>query len=332
MQTDGKQLVDATVTPAKALLSVVWPFAARPTVNLDPSGANDLTRKSYVDALVSAAFSNLDVKDASRLATAAALPACTAAGTGVGKTLTGNATGTLTVDGVLTVLNDRILVKNQVSGADNGIYKVTTAGAVGVAFVLTRAVDADQDAEVTQGLFTLIVLGTANAGFGFYLTTAGITVDTTSLTFAQFTPPSTITFGTDVQAAALATSNGSGTTVAHSNHTHDTPVLDPDSTNQAMAALATTTPGDQATSAVIANDNALGSLLVLTVNGSKQRLGNGTKVGVDAYISGDSGSTARAFNAVVAGDTIHWNGNVALFELGTNDILSLDHPSFAAGS
>ena len=133
----------------------------------------------------------LHIKDPSRLATAAALPMVTASGSGVGKTLTATATGTLTVDGVLTALNDRILVKDQVTASDNGIYQVTTAGAVGVAFVLTRATDADQDAEVTAGLATSIAEGTVNAGTTQVLITNNpIVVDTTSLTFTTRLPNS----------------------------------------------------------------------------------------------------------------------------------------------
>ena len=95
----------------------------------------DAVNKSQLDA----AISGLDTKDSVRVATTGPLPANTAAGTGVGKTLTMNAVGILSVDGVNTVLGDRILVKDQVTGADNGIYEVTTEGTGGVAAVLTRA-------------------------------------------------------------------------------------------------------------------------------------------------------------------------------------------------
>ncbi|GAJ14101.1 unnamed protein product, partial [marine sediment metagenome] len=129
----------------------------------------------------------LDIKASCRVATAAALPACTAAGSGVDKTLTMNAAAVLTIDGIATVLNDRILVKNQVEGIDNGIYKVTVEGTEGVAAVLTRATDFDLDAEVTAGAFTFIEVGDTLADQGWVLTTDNpITVDTTALVFGQF--------------------------------------------------------------------------------------------------------------------------------------------------
>ncbi len=105
-----------------------------------------------------------------RVATAAPLPAVTATGTGVGKTLTATAVGILTVDGVNLVLNDLVLVKNQVNAVDNGLYKVTTAGTAGVAFVLTRdtAMDAT-GAETTPGVTTAITAGTVNTGLKFLI-------------------------------------------------------------------------------------------------------------------------------------------------------------------
>ncbi len=161
------------------------------TLNADPTVALHAATKQYVDAVAT----GLDVKASCRVATAAALPACTPAGSGVGKTLTGDAVGILTVDGVNTVLNNRILVKNQILGDDNGIYKVTTEGTAGVAFVLTRATDADQDVEVTAGMFTFIEEGTANGDKGFALTTNDpITVDTTTLTFSTFSGTGATTF------------------------------------------------------------------------------------------------------------------------------------------
>lgn len=148
-----------------------------------PTATGEAANKDYVDSIAS----GLDIKDSCDVATAAALPACTPAGSGVGKTLTASAVGVLTVDGVATVLNDRILVKNQDSGSDNGIYKVTTEGTTGVAFVLTRAIDFDEDAEVTAGAFSFIEEGDTLADQGWVLTTNDpITVDTAALTFGQF--------------------------------------------------------------------------------------------------------------------------------------------------
>lgn len=95
--------------------------------------------------------------------------------------------------------------------------------------------------------------------------------------------------------------------------------------NSAMAASTTAADGDAATAVTVVKANFNGSRVALFVNGVRYNIGNGTKVGVPAYISGDGGATARAFSAIVAGDTIRWNGSVAGFELAAGtDILDLD--------
>jgi hypothetical protein len=99
------------------------------------------------------------------------------------------------VDGVAVANGDRILVKNQVAGADNGLYIVTDLGSGGTPFILTRTVDADQNLEVTANLAVFVSAGTTNADSGWTLTTNDpITVDTTSLVFAQFSSTVAYTF------------------------------------------------------------------------------------------------------------------------------------------
>ena len=141
------------------------------------------------------------------VATTAALPACTPAGTGVGHTLTADAVGILTIDGVATLLGDRILVKNQADAGDNGIYTVTTVGTGGAAFVLTRATDFDAAAEMLKNPI-FVRGGRSLAGKTFVHTTAGvITVDTTNLTFGDLDAMVTLGLG----AAGATVKSGSGT-------------------------------------------------------------------------------------------------------------------------
>jgi hypothetical protein len=93
--------------------------------------------------------------------------------------------------------------------------------------------------------------------------------------------------------------------------------------NKSMTALVTTTDNDQATATAVAAAPATDSWVGLAVNGVLEEVGDGTKAGVAAYISGDSGTNARAWNDVVATDTIHWNGSVAGYELAATDVLDL---------
>ncbi len=116
-----------------------------------------------------------------------------------------------TIDGVTLATGDRILLKDQTTGADNGIYVVAASGAP------TRATDADASAEVTAGLTVWVEEGTANGDKSFTLTTNNpITLGSTSLTFAQSgAAPSS---AGSVTKYATSIGNGSSTsfTVTHS--------------------------------------------------------------------------------------------------------------------
>ena len=136
----------------------------------DPSADADVATKAYVDA----ARAGLDVKQSVRTATTANI------------TLSGAAT----IDGITMANGDRVLVKDQSTGSQNGIYVVNTSGS------WSRATDADSSAEVTAGMFTFVAEGTVNADSGWVLTTNDvITLGTTALTFAQFSGAGQIVAG-----------------------------------------------------------------------------------------------------------------------------------------
>lgn len=137
--------------------------ANRVTGLATPSADTDAANKAYVDA----ARSGLDVKQSVRVAT-----------TGSDISLSNSTTS---VDGVTLADGDRILVKDQSTGSENGIYVVSTSGN------WARSSDADSNAEVTAGLFTFVAEGAVNADSGWVLTTNDtITLNTTALEFAKF--------------------------------------------------------------------------------------------------------------------------------------------------
>lgn len=151
----------------------------------DPSSAQDAATKAYVDA----AAAGIDWKSSVRIAS------------------TGNLglTGLSAIDGVTPVAGDRVLAKDQTTGANNGIY-VAASGA------WTRAADADSSAEVTSGLGVFVEEGTVNADTGWTLTTNGpITLGTTALTFAQFTSLGQITAGAGLTKTGSTIDVGQGT-------------------------------------------------------------------------------------------------------------------------
>jgi hypothetical protein len=105
---------------------------------------------------------------------------------GVGATFTFTATGAQTIDGSVTALNDRILMKNQTDQTQNGIYYVSTKGDTGISEVWTRATDYDNSpiGEITAGTYTIISGGSTLAGSMWYETTTGtITVGTSNIAF-----------------------------------------------------------------------------------------------------------------------------------------------------
>lgn len=170
-----------------------------------PSGDTDASTKAYVDAIAQ----GLSVKQSVQLATAAALPL----NTYLSGVITITATGVLTVDGVTVALNDRVLVKDESAQANNGIYSCTTAGAIGVAAVLTRATDSNTGAEILGG-FTFVEKGTVNAASGFVNTNASTpTIGTTAITYTQFSGAGEITAG------AALTKSGNTLDVAVDNST-----------------------------------------------------------------------------------------------------------------
>ena len=159
-------------------------------------------KRLATEEFASANGGSTDWKNSVRVATAAALPAYTAAGSGVGKTLTMDAVGILTIDGVNTVLGDSVLVKDEgASDVDHGIYEVTTEGTGGVAAVLTRRTDADENAEMTSGHAVAVEEGTDNAD-EFYqcITNDPITVDTTPLQYVKVSDADVIQELADIRA------------------------------------------------------------------------------------------------------------------------------------
>jgi hypothetical protein len=151
----------------------------------EPTQSTDAATKNYVDAVKT----GLDPKDSVRIATTAALTATYSNGSsGVGATLTNAGTqAAFTVDSIVGIIGDRVLVKNQATALQNGIYTITTVGTVSTNWVLTRSTDADQNPEVTPGAFTFVEEGTTNGQNGYVCTNTGaITIGTTGITWVQF--------------------------------------------------------------------------------------------------------------------------------------------------
>lgn len=152
-----------------------------------PTNSTDAANKAYVDGIAQ----GIDAKESVRVKTTASLPAYTKTGSGVGAYLTADSNGALpSIDGVGLTVGNRLLIDTtgSASDVDNGIYTVTQVGDGSNPWILTRATDADEDTEVTSGMYVFVEEGSTCASCGYIVSTANdITVDTTSITFVQFT-------------------------------------------------------------------------------------------------------------------------------------------------
>jgi hypothetical protein len=176
------------------------------TLGADPSSAMQAVTKQYADNISAGihAHEAVDAATTANLATTYAAGTIDASGGyGIGATLTATSNGAISVDSYSAALNDRILVKNQTTATQNGIYTVSTVGTVGTPFVLTRATDADnsQAGEFKNGDFVFVLNGTVNANMGFVMTSAGtsstpagaILIGTDNVAYTQFTGAAAIT-------------------------------------------------------------------------------------------------------------------------------------------
>lgn len=121
------------------------------------------------------------------VASTANLTATYANGTsGVGATLTNSSTqAALIIDGVTLAVGNRVLVKDQATALQNGIYTVTNIGSVSTNWVLTRATDFDSPSQMTRGKTIDVISGTVNAVTSWMLTSTVATVGSDSITFAK---------------------------------------------------------------------------------------------------------------------------------------------------
>lgn len=152
----------------------------------DPTAAQDAATKAYVDAVKT----GLDIKDSVKVATTA------------NGTLSSAFANNSTVDGVTLATGDRILIKDQSTGSENGIYTVNASGAP------TRATDFDANTEVTGGAFVFVEQGTANGDNGYVVTNNGtVNVGSDAIAFTQFSGAGQITAGDGLTKGTGSTQN-----------------------------------------------------------------------------------------------------------------------------
>jgi hypothetical protein len=181
------------------------------TLHANPTLALQAATKQYVDNVVAA---GINFHAPVVAATTAPLPsvAYSNGAGGVGATLIATANGALTIDTITFSGGgtERVLIKDQVSGLENGIYVVNVAGDISTPFQLTRATDADNSpsGELAFGDFCFVQQGPTNGNFGYILNTTGpIVVGTTAISYVIFNAAQVVTAGTGLTEVPTNTLN-----------------------------------------------------------------------------------------------------------------------------
>lgn len=197
--------------------------ASLATTQSQGNNSTSIATTAYTDLAVSNALAGTNPAVAVLAASTASLTGTYNNGaSGVGATFTVTATGTFSLDGTaINTIGQRVLLKNQASGFQNGVYTATVVGAVAVSPVFTRALDYNQPSDINNTGAIPVQTGTVNISTSWLLTSTVNSVGTDALTYVQFslnpaTTTSTICSGTvTLGTGALSTATkGNGSTSA----------------------------------------------------------------------------------------------------------------------
>lgn len=267
-------------TPAAGTFTSI--AATSGTVSTTPTSGNDIANKTYVDTIAASGITyHTPVKYEVPNSTGNLNATYNNGVAGVGATLT-NA-GTLVAfapDGPTAQIGDRILIYNQTNQFENGVYEVTTVGSGSVAWVLTRAADADSYGlkdpnALGNGDAFFVTSGNTGAGETYVCNTTGtITFGTTAITFAQVSSAQIYSAGTGLTLSGTQFSiTNTGVSASTYGSGSQVPVLAVNAQGQITSASNTNIAinANQITSGSITNSQLQNS--AVTVNGTSISLG-----------------------------------------------------------
>lgn len=168
--------------------------------------ATTLAIKTYIDSIAT----GLNVQPSVVAASTTALTVTYANGaSGVGATLTNAGVQVaISLDGVSPTVGQRVLIKNQASTFQNGIYTVTTVGSGATNWVLTRATDFDTPGEISPGDLVIVTSGTTQSSSSWLQTQTVATIGTDAILFIQFSASVPVTLANGGTSASLTASTG----------------------------------------------------------------------------------------------------------------------------
>ena len=262
-----------------------------------PTASTDAATKQYVDDLAQ----GLAIQAPAVVGSTATL-AVMSGGTvtydngtaGVGATLTISGDTLTAIDGVTLTVGDRIVIKDEASSPNNGIYTYTSTT------VLTRATDFDTPAEMAGGDFVFIQQGTLLNDTGFVMTDPVVTVGTSDVTFVQFSGAGSFTAGAgltltgtefSVNTDNLTTDISGGNVVVKTSAQFTTPNIGA-ATGTSLTATGNVAGGNLTTAGVV---SATGNVIGGNLRTGGLVLATGTVTG----------------SALITGGTVTATGNVA---------------------
>jgi len=303
--------IDSTIiggtTPSAGTFTNI--FATTGQLVTTPAGGTDIANKNYVDAVAQ----GLSFKQPAQVAT------------------TGNITlsGLQTIDGYTTLAGDRVLVKNQSTASNNGIY-VAAAG------VWTRSLDANTWAEIVSA-YLFVQSGTTQGGSSWVNTNQpGGTLGTTAITFTQFSNNAIYTAGAGLTLTAYQFSLTPVGTASTYGSASSVPVLTTNAYGQISSVTNTSIAisGTQITSGIIGSAYLSGSYTGITGVGTLTAgVWNGSTIGVPYGGTGATTLTGYVYGngtaAMTASTTIP---NTAISGLGTMSTQNANNVSITGGS
>lgn len=307
LQGDGTSITAATTTGSGSVV-----LGTSPTISGAALGSSTATTQTPGDnstklattAYVQAAVFGTTPLASCKYVTTGALAAVTYnnGASGVGATLTEVGLGALVVDGVTPSVGDRILVKNQVSTFQNGVYVVTTVGSVGVAFVLTRSSDYNTSADIEIGDTTFVSAGSTLSGTTWTQNgTDNPTIGTNPITFTQTAGPGSFTQGNGITITGVSIAVDTSVVVDKTtvqtltNKTLTSPTLTTPALGTPASGILTNCTGTAAgltAGNVTTNANLTG---VITSSGNATSLGSFTSAQLATALTDETGSGANVF-------------------------------------